>query len=250
MFYTSPSDIRSFLQCPRQWAFKKVHRKERITIPGMQQGTALDLKVQRHFEGKGPSLLVDPVVDAQMRALVPELPPPGTSRQARLRVELVPGEIGLQGALDYFIEPNVIGDTKTCAGDRRTAIARGWCLTEETLPKDHQALAYTLMVCRQTGMDHAICRWHYVCRRLPKPDAWTVGVYVLREDAERWAEEIAIPAARAMLRLLAERPPIEEIPHEPEGACGMGSPRRCGYAGMCPVLKGPIGTGRELMGAT
>ena len=86
MFYTSPSDIRSFLQCPRQWAFKKVPRKERITMPGLHQGTALDLKLQRPFEGKGPWLLVDPVVDAQMRPLVPQLPTPGSSRQTRPRV--------------------------------------------------------------------------------------------------------------------------------------------------------------------
>lgn len=235
----SPSQIKSYQSCPRQWAFNKVHRLARVESPGLTQGSALDARVQRRLNGQGPSLLVDVLVDAQEKAIAPHLPTAGDGAvQLELKTLLRP-DLWLMGKMDYFVEPNIVGDTKTTAGDKRTAVGEGWALNEETLPLDTQALAYTLLVTRLSGMDHAICRWAYVTRRLPRPEAWTVSVRVEAADAERWAVDVVFPIADEMAALLAARPPIEDILHDPE-ACSYGSPRRCSYAHICPLLKGPI----------
>jgi hypothetical protein len=236
----SPSRIKQFRQCPRQWAMPLFARA--LTTPGMGQGLKLDAAIEQRDPAPA-----DPLVAAQAAALAPYIPATA-ARQVSMEAALAPGLV-LQGRLDlYDPEPATVLDVKTTAGTKREAQANGWVLNEETIFDDPQAICYAWLVMQaRRDLVGVFARWLYVTRRMPKPEAWPVGVYISRAQADAWIARVALPVARTMQAWKGE-PPVaaEHVPHNPE-ACGYGSSRRCSFAYACPLLKGPIvANGMEL----
>jgi hypothetical protein len=243
----SPSSLKAFLACTRRWYLEYAQRAERVIPAYVTGGSALDGVVQKYLQllpGELIEACLDDTTRAELKALVPELPAPGTV-MVQHRFELpCPGledRVAITtGGLDYMTPPNldlmVIGDLK-----------RIWhkdaALSPEQLADDPQAQIYAWFVWQVYNPAEVVWRWTYCVRETRngttgavtrKAKAFSVDVQADRARVDAWFERVVVQAARAMLDL---RGPTEEVEHNPD-SCEEGA--RCFVRQHCPLFSGPI----------
>jgi hypothetical protein len=238
MIKVSASALRAYLRCPREYWLSHRERAERDVPAYVTAGSALDVAVQRYLAAPrlcackgawGAACVACAPEDAELRALTPHLPRPGTVQvQPALRMPC-PGLPGVEiyGALDWLDvrdDAAIVGDLKRISDAKRA-------LTVETLPDDIQAQLYAWLVRRLHGVSSVVWRWTYCDRR---PKAWVVEVEADSARVDAWFERIVLPAARAMLDMQG---PAVALEHAPD-SCSHG--RWCFVARHCAMYEGPL----------
>jgi CRISPR/Cas system-associated exonuclease Cas4 (RecB family) len=251
----SPSSIKSFLRCPRRWAWEKVEgvrvesapsaalgtRVHEILEAWLRDGTTPDLREE--FSYAHPHSPTDRTVrhPGQIaRTGLHLLPAPGTvDVEAEMYIGREHSPNGpyfgrLDGHKPYALEVLVL-DHKTTSDPR-------YALTEETLRKDVQAVMYAAWAMIRYGVVNVRLRWIYSLTKKPYR-AWAVEVVVHRDEIAPVLETIDRTAA-AMWRIYSVGVRALDVPPNPSACSDFGG---CPHRARCALT--PQQTLEALMSA-
>jgi hypothetical protein len=157
----SASQITTFRDCPRKWAFDKLDGVPRKESFSANEGTAIHAEVEDYYvNGKPPSR-------PEALALMTHLPQPSAGLVSEQEFSFVwPGENALvRGYMDLFrLEPLKVWDHKTTSSKR-------YFKTVEDLMVDPQATLYGMAarLLAGSGLSQDVeLQWTYVIREQPK----------------------------------------------------------------------------------
>lgn len=270
----SPSQMVSYLDCPRQWWFRRVCRLP--VIEGQEKfvfGNVLHAVIQRWLladeRGRDPNgqpvdiypagweqdkddegkvngsvnkreaqliqMLVKNATDSGLLRRTP-----GRRIEHEFELEIVPG-VGYIGALDVE-DPEGLEDHKSTK-DRK------WISSENDLANDPKMLSYAEIWRRDhPEADCVKLRLNYMVK--DPNDLFTKPVEVLipAPDVERFWNETIKPAAEGMLKLKFGKTPVSEWasitgPQNP-GVCKRYG--GCTFAGICSRMKTPVAYSEEI----
>lgn len=234
----SASQLKSFLACPRKWAFDKIDRVPRPDTPStalgtrvhtiledwLRDGTPPDLNEVYSYENpKRPGETVVRLPGRIAHAGLHLLPPP---RAPGLEIE---GWLSLKtratvwsGRLDLrYVDPHT---GEAVVHDHKTTSSPAYAKTPETLRTDPQALLYAASEMVRLNIDRVRLDWLYLPTNGGK--AWKVSLPVLRDEIAPDLDRIEETAA-LMQRTLASGLTARDIP---------GNPRACNDYGGCEYL--------------
>ena len=229
-FTISASQLSTYADCPRKWAYDKLDGVPRGDTAATNEGKLIHGQVEAYYkEGTVPAR-------PEARAALTHMPP---REQPGLKSEM-PFEFvwpGLDALAHGFIDLvdfryRAVHDLKTVGNLKRSL------KTEEDLRYDAQAVLYStaLRVLTQS-MDPVTLQWTYVVREQPKtraPKTEPVRLVHTAEDAEvglaKWT-----PVAAAILKLRkAGGRALDVLPNT--DACVKYGP--CQYRDLCPDYTG------------
>lgn len=248
MLKLSPSALRAFLGCPRNWLLSQVKRVPRDVPKYVLGGQDLDEAAEHYLmpperAPKGRQLalrMVSETTERELEAIKPHLPHPGTVYTQHTMRMPCPGVDGVElyGKADYMTPPSefiVIGDVKRVWD--KSAV-----MTVEQLTADVQLNMYAYLAWELYGPTTVTGVWTY-CVRGERPKGEAVYAPLTRDVVNRFMHDVAFPAARAMLDLVNEE--ADRVAHNPDSCNGGGD--RCFVARHCRLYKGPIATGEDIM---
>ena len=260
----SPSQLASYLTCPRQWWFRSVHKLRDGKDPtSRDRGTVLHAVCQRFCEaddngrdkngqpvdlfpegwervlefGKDTGRRVNHYDQAWVREMVQKGIDNGVLRRLPQRQveydytrDVVPG-VKIKGVIDQ-VSPTVIEDHKTTK-------RRKYALGKKKLRADDKMLCYAVEAVEKRGKDDQTpvrLRLNYYCYDTKKdPQPWATEVDVPADEIARFRQTRLEPAAREMLAIKERNVPMDSW-QEIEGprvggACD--DYGGCAYARIC-----------------
>lgn len=237
----SASQLKSFLACPRKWAFDKIDRVPRPDTPSTALGTRVHEILEDWLrDGTPPDLNEVFTYENPKRPGEQVVRHPGRIAHAGLHLLPAPRTPGLEiegwlslrtratvwsGRLDLrYIDPHT---GEAVVHDHKTTSSAAYALTPETLRTDPQALLYAASEMVRLGVPKVRLDWLYLPTAGGK--AWKVSLPVLRDDIAPDLDRLEDTAA-LMQRTLASGLTARDIPGNP-GACNdFGG---CEYALVC-----------------
>lgn len=236
----SASQLKSFLACPRKWAFDKVDRVPRPDTPSTALGTRVHEILEDWLrDGTPPDLNEVFTYENPKRPGEQVVRHPGRIAHAGLHLLPAPRTPGLEiegwlslrtratvwsGRLDLRY---VDADGTAVVHDHKTTSSPAFAQTPESLRRDPQALLYAASEMVRLNVDRVRLDWLY----LPTAGgrAWKVSLPVLRDEITPDLDRLEDTAA-LMQRTIASGLTARDIPGNP-GACNdFGG---CEYALVC-----------------
>lgn len=249
----SPSQVNTFRTCERKWGHEKigghVEPEKQGTALGTyvhgileayaEHGTAPDTEETWQFE-PGAKTFYPGVIALNMITRV--MPPPGVA-VTEGEFEFQPGpndpivrgfvDLGYEGSEHSFPELDAIDGPVLVVVDHKTSSnPKKWGKTEESLPKDPQAIMYAMAALHEWRQSNTgppplvLCAWNYGATN-GKPSGGKI-VFALFTPKEVFAAFRALlPTIRKIARLRKERPDPNTLKFN-AGACSMygGCPHR------------------------
>ncbi len=149
----SPSQTRTFLDCPRKWYFSKVLKVEVPPGPGLAEGTATHAKADDHYlNGFEPAPIDDDTAPYAERSLRLALDSGATPHRTTpgLLVEhphdyglgLTAAGVPVRGRID-IVDPSLVTSAASLSIlDWKTCKSFDWCKTPDELARDVQMITY------------------------------------------------------------------------------------------------------------
>ena len=249
----SPSQVNTFRTCERKWGHEKigghVEPEKQGTALGTyvhgileayaEHGTAPDTEETWQFE-PGAKTFYPGVIALNMITRV--MPPPGVA-VTEGEFEFQPGpndpivrgfvDLGYEGSEHSFPELDAIDGPVLVVVDHKTSSnPKKWGKTEESLPKDPQAIMYAMAALHEWRQSNTgppplvLCAWNYGATS-GKPSGGKI-VFALFTPKEVFAAfKALLPTIRKIARLRKERPDPNTLKFN-AGACSMygGCPHR------------------------
>lgn len=168
----SASQVSTFRDCRRKWAFKTIDKIEAPPNKYAEMGSRIHKKLETYLT---TGLLGDPLTDDDFKIILPGikyLPRVGTAtveEYIKIPTDYGPfiGYIDAQFTDDQGRHVNI---------DHKTTSALKWALTPEKLKSDTQSVAYAKYALDKTGADSVVNRWVYYQRNAKRPKAQKVEV--------------------------------------------------------------------------
>lgn len=221
----SPSQIKTWGECPRKWGFRYI---DGIETP-QNKAAALGSTVHSILE----SWLRDGVPpDENTRAGkiaaggLRFLPAPGEAEHVEWSMMFDFEGILFRGIVDLVFEDEdgpVVSDHKTSSDPAR------WGLSPPEMPRDVQALTYSIGVLDLTGADAVGLQWTYFPTRGSPTNGFPVSARITKGTADKNFREIVFPAASAIVDTM-DRHKRDGIKANDLAA----NPAACGNFGGCP----------------
>ena len=219
--YFSASQLESYADCPRKWAWRYIDGIQTPPNPFATFGLAVHAQIEKYLKHGTPFDLTTDHGEAAMAGLH-LLPQPGTAAmtvEAQFTLDgwghkfLGYKDVQVNGPIPLVIDHKTTGNFK-------------WAKTPDELRVNIQAVIYATHAMVQTGAEACDLRWIYYKRHKPfgsKP----VDLRVTRADLEPALTTIkGLADEMALIKLSGKR--AIELPPNP-GACGA-------YGG-CPYVK-------------
>lgn len=232
----SASQINTYADCPRKWAWRVVHKIQGAPSPSAEVGTAVHQELERWLTGGGPpdlerSVGGKPVGRIAAEAL-PHLPPPTGAGGLNLEVErkfLIEIEgFKFQGFVDLAVGDKVY--------DHKTISDFCWALSPEQLLGDTQANLYAAERMHRLSLPYVNLQWTYL-RTRGKPKAQPTIARATRGSVERVFDRKILPLAQEITELVAQKPEAKDLEPRIEA---------CERYGGCPFREHCNLTPREI----
>ena len=231
MILISPSQVRTFQECPRKWAFDKIDQIPVATSPGAAFGSLVHARMEGYF-ARGDNV-GDDRAGKVARALATCYPSPG---DMLVEKELRTDSDGFtwRGKIDLVNENKdgiIVCDHKTLRQPERYA------LNGDQLLEDVQALIYAHLAQQNFDVDALTLQWTYAATQgAPKPYAVCVSM-----DRDHVAKHL--PALEATAKeILAARSATTANDLPP-------NLNACGNYGGCPYAEHCVRTKEQRMQA-
>lgn len=237
----SPSQVNTFDQCQRLYAFTYVEGLRTPSTDKQQFGTDVHQILEDWMTDATPP--PDTPEGAVAKQLLDQgwLPPPGpeTFKEYNMRFRLLPGVIA-NGFIDLLIPPPA-GDLGTVT-DYKTTSSLRYAKTEEELGSDPQALMYSAFGMFLWSVPKVRVQWLYSSASNPKPKKMPNGGWIQpprKPNGKRRVSrvfEASDPQYREQwVRLLWKIKALREIrDNQTKGMDLPPSPESCGAYGECP----------------
>jgi CRISPR/Cas system-associated exonuclease Cas4 (RecB family) len=237
----SASQLKSFLLCPRKWAFDKIDKVPRPDTPSTALGTRVHTILEDWLrDGTPPDLSEVYTYENPRRPGEQVVRYPGRIAHAGLHLLPPPRAPGLEiegwlslrtratvwsGRLDLRYTDPATGEA--VVHDHKTTSSPAYAQTPETLRQDPQALLYAASEMVRLSVDRVRLDWLYLPTAGGK--AWKVSLPVLRDeispDLDR-LEDTAVLIHRTIAAGLAAR----DVPGNPNACSAFGG---CEYSLTC-----------------
>lgn len=210
-YRSSASQVSTFEDCARKWAFLKI---EKIETPP-NRFAAFGLKSHGYLEEWFTRATLPPAgkPGACARAILVHLPPPqtpGIDVEHEISIEI--GGVPFKGFIDVRMLKR---DPRPLVSDHKTTGNLKWALRPEDLPNDVQATIYALDTMDEAGVDAVDLQWTYATR--DRARALPVLRTVTRDEIAPRIEKTA-ESVQAMKTLFENQTPALDIPPN-IGAC-------------------------------
>jgi hypothetical protein len=215
----SPSQVKTFMMCPRMWAAKYLHGQHPPPAEGTLAGKRMHKLMEVYYQKKiVPSNTTPEGVWALKLIAVGGLPVPGPGIVAERRFTFEHDGVWWRGSKDLIYDR----EGRRIVHDHKTTSRFGpWVQTDETLPHDPQAVIYAweeyLAATSSTNI-RVRCEWGYVTR-VNHPQVRVPAADMPRAAVEAAMADITAVGKR-MLQLYRERPELNDLP--PVGASNGG----------------------------
>jgi len=231
----SPSQVRTFQECPRKWAFDKIDQIPVATSPGAAFGSLVHKRLEGYF-ARGEDV-GDDRAGKVARALATCYPPPPHGDML-VEKELRTDSDGFawRGKIDLIFQEEDVDWINVC--DHKTLRQpERYALDKAKLPTDVQAILYAHLAQQNFDVDALTLQWTYAATQgAPKP--YPVRVNVGRENVE-----LHLPALEATAKeILAARSATTANDLPP-------NLNACGNYGGCPYAEHCVRTKEQRMQA-
>ena len=168
----SASQIRTFRDCPKAWAFEKLARLERATSPKMQFGKDVHARLEAWLDHATPFPRT-PEGRVAEQAVRPEWIPPPKLPKVRTEIEIggrlpwFPEGVELAGFIDVLDLREYAATGRAIVIDYKSTSDMRWSMTEDEMRSDPQALLYAAWAIFE-GAAEVLCRWVYLAASNPK----------------------------------------------------------------------------------
>lgn len=234
--HLSVSQLRSYRQCPRSWAWRYIAGHKTPPSEGQAFGSHLHAIAEAWLRGATPppaSPAGELVTKAITAGLLPA--PPQAHVEHATEVEL-PG-VGLP--VTAVIDCLTADGPSPLVIDHKTVKSRRYALDADGLRSDPQALLYAyavLRVCVEAQM--VTGRWVYYCSSVSAAGARRpLGVWGVEVELSRAAVlagvEAMLPDFRALVDLYRDQPAPLDLPARPSACQAYGG---CAYRALCTDL--------------
>lgn len=221
----SASQINTYRDCPRKWAFQYIEKIKPPPHPSAEIG----IEAHKHLEdyetqGIYPEGLTPAVKMAQAAIEYREQNPftsGPTIAEAKFAFETDAGVF--RGLMDLQYRDSHTG--LHTIHDYKTTGNLKYAQTPESLTTDIQATIYAKAACTTHQTDEVLCRWMYITRT-KNPQIHIVTRKRLLPDIDKTLVPI-VKTGRKMQALMVERPRALDV---------AGDPDACGKYGGCPFL--------------
>lgn len=242
-YYYSASQVSTFRDCKRKWAFDKIDKAPRKPNKYAEAGTRIHDKLEHYLED---GVVPDHEKDTDALIMMPGikyLPDPGVARVEQ-RFELKLGALGaMVGYIDFeYVGKDgvpVNGDHKTTGdlryalkGDKeeKRALARGIAIPDgELLRKDTQSVVYAVHTLEKYQTDKVRNQWVYYKRDPKRPGSKLSEAEMHLADVAKLWDDVLVDV-KEMKRLRDSGVKAAEVEFN-AGACDR-------YGG-CPYRNGP-----------
>lgn len=239
-FQFSASQVDTYRDCPRKWAFDKIDRVPRVTHESAKLGSDVhDLREKWLRDGILPD--GDDYASLCARAGIEHLPMPGVATvegQVIKKAPHVSKDAFWIGYIDFFIgDQGVAGyyppersdwpsvDGVPLVGDHKTTANKSYIKTiDYLLDEDPQGAMYAMYAMDRMGASHVDLFWHFIVKT-KKPRPVPVRVRATRPRIEASYEKVLIDAGT--MKNIFETPGIKAMDVEPD-------PTACDMYGGCP----------------
>lgn len=223
--YVSPSQVETYLACPRKWAWKSIEKVEGPQGEGAKLGDLVHKQQERYFAGLSYEFTNEdgsPNVAAEIAASgLQHYPEPGhPGMKVERELKFARGPFTFVGRIDLWV-PEWNGLATVI--DHKTTSSFRWLKTEDVLRWDPQAIVYGEEALLESRAEAVRLKWVYLRTKGGRASEATEIVWT-REDSER-----AFPV-------------LEEVAHEMRAIKKSGKralelapvPSTCEAYGGCP----------------
>lgn len=217
----SASQVATFLQCQRKWAWSKIDKIEVPPHPSAQLGTRVHAVAEQYFR-TGQINYTDHEAACIFEAGLENNPALADVAAVEKHFTLDLPFGSFVGYKDLVLNSPEVVDHKTTSSFR-------YLKTEEELRQDPQANIYALEECLSRGVDGVWLRWIYYRTKGARKSDQT-RFFMLREDAERYTSEVIEPTVSAMNEAHASCSTAVELPPSPEHCEAYGG---CAFRHKC-----------------
>ena len=169
----SPSQLETYLDCARKWAFQKVDGLRSPSSPAAAFGSAVH-DVLEKWLGSAQPIPLPTREGAVAFALVKHLPVPKTEGlEVEQWFDFWMGPLHVRGRIDWQILPREV----PIIGDHKTTSSLMWAKSQDDLRTDIQAGCYAHHAHLKTGKERVSLQWNYVTTGA-KPETRPVHVEV------------------------------------------------------------------------
>lgn len=226
----SASQISTFRDCPRKWAFDKLDGVPRKESFSANEGTAIHAEVEDYYvNGNAPSR-------PEALALMTHLPQPSPSLVAEQEFSFVwPGENALvRGYMDLFCHaPLKVWDHKTTSSKR-------YFKTVEDLMVDPQATIYGLAarLLENAMREDVELQWTYVIREQPKTRAPHTHVVAFTQTTDMLYDAMNVlnPSVSELVQIASASAKAKDVPANSGDPCFRYG--GCPYKDLCADYAG------------
>lgn len=161
----SASQIETYKDCPRKWAWDKIDRIPRGSTAAAQLGDRVHKQLERHLLGQGFDFAADHVAADLASLAVPYLPPPKTDDNLEIERSFT-RVLGPSSLYQYTgrIDARQILDEITIY-DHKTTGNIQYVKTAEVLAADIQANLYAYESLDEYPVPHVNAQWTYIPTR-------------------------------------------------------------------------------------
>lgn len=221
----SPSQVSTFLDCPRKWGLRYLDGIEPEPHPSAQLGTDAHKCLENYFKTGHPPVRDSLAAEVAGATLLHWPDPRKVTVESERAISLEFQGItfhGLQDAGWWEGEEYWVGDLKT-TGDLR------YVKTQEELRQDPQTLIYGLAACHRENVPLVNTRWVY-SRTSKGRKTEVVSLRLQKEELEAGMVEHIVPVASLIKQARGKK--AEELPQDPEacpkyGGCWFGKNGHC-----------------------
>lgn len=231
-YNVSPSQIGTYLDCQRKWAWAKIDKISAPPHASAALGSATHSVLETYLEGGG--LVFDPLAPhigniAQSGIhFLPEPNAPGLAIETAFKF---PGPPGVQynGRIDFLVAPGFGPGGIPLIGDHKTTSGLQWAKTADDLREDPQGVIYGAYAFRAFPLvEHVDLRWVYYQTKKPYR-AHKVELRWSREENSKALEIIDLTAGQIAAKSRTVQTALD-LPATPSACEKFGG---CPYRGRC-----------------
>lgn len=235
-YHYSASQIATFRDCRRKWAFKTIDKIDGAPNAYAELGTLIHHYLEQYLQdgslpggqevlltvekrGKGIPYTGDDILAIMLPGLK-HLPKPGIA----IPEEGFEIDLGELGTLVGYIDAQFVDCGVPVTVDHKTTSGLQWALTGEELREDPQGVIYSVYAMEKSGLDTVKCRWIYYLTDPKKARSKKTEVEIRLTDLAKSWQNIIVDV-QEMKRLRDSGVKAAGVPYDA---------RACDKYGGCP----------------